>query len=154
MLNAMWPEKQDAHAEELLNFVAMFSEFELENHAEGCDIDEMGMHRVFERMDKHWTTQEMRAHFRKVGVESFKRISMIHFLINYGYDWIEVVNAPQGGKAEGVEKAKQTLEDVTFARAFADAQSTAESAMAAPVEGQKVALDEVRRRRLRSPTRR
>ena len=39
----------------------------------------------FERMDRHQTMEEMRAHLRKVGVESFKWISMIHFLIfNYG----------------------------------------------------------------------
>ena len=55
VLNSMWPTEQDKHAEELWNFVAMFAEFEIENHAEGCDLDEMGMHRVFERMDKHQT---------------------------------------------------------------------------------------------------
>lgn len=123
MLNAMCPEERDVHAVELWNFVAMFSEFEIENHAEGCDLDEMGMHRVFERMDKHQTMQEMRAHFRKVGVESFKRISTIRFLVfNYGYDWVEVVNALQGGNGEGIAKAKQMLKDVT--KVFAEAQST------------------------------
>ena len=125
MLNSMWPKEKDAHPEKLWNFVAMFSELEIENHAEGCDLDEMGMHRVFERMDKHQTMQEMRAHFRKVGVESFKRTSMIHFLLfNYGYDWVELVNAPHLGNAEGIEKAKQIVEEV----AFADAQCTAEAA--------------------------
>ena len=89
MLNTMWPKEKDAHAEEQWNFVAMFSEFEIENHAEGCDLNEMGMHRVFEWMDKHQTMQEIRVHIRKVGIESLKRISMIHFLVfNYGYDWV------------------------------------------------------------------
>ena len=89
ILNPMWSKEKDVHAEKLWNFVAMFSEFEIENHAEGCDLDEMGMHRVFDRLDKHQTMQQMRAHLQKVGVESFKRISMIHFLVfNYGYDWV------------------------------------------------------------------
>ena len=108
ILLVVTPKELDAHPEELWNLVAMFSEFELENHAEGCDVDEFSMHRVFERMDKRQTMQEMRAHFRKVGVESFKRTSMIHFLLfNYGYDWVELVNALHLGNAEGIEKAKQ-----------------------------------------------
>ena len=114
MLNAMSPKEKDAHAEELWNFVAMFSEFEIENRAEGCDLDEMGIHRVFER------------------------IGMIHFpVFNYGSDWVEVVNSPHGGNAEGIEKAKQMLEEVT--RAFAE--STAEAAKKAD-EAAKVALDD------------
>ena len=126
--------------------VAMFSEFEIENHAARCDLDEMGMHRFFRRRDKHKTMQEMSVHFRNVGVESFKRISMIHFLIfNYGYDWVEVVNAPQGGNAEGIEKAKQMLEEVT--RAFAEARSTKAAAEAAKNADQaaKVVLCELAR---------
>ena len=74
--------------------------------------------------------QEMCAHFRKVGVESFKRISMIHSLIfNCGYDWIEVVNAPQGGNAEGIEKAKQRVEEVAFAEAAKKADEAAKVAL-------------------------
>ena len=61
MLNAMWPKEQDAHAEELWNFVAMFAEFEIENHGDCCDLDEMGMHLVFEWIYKHQMMQEMRA---------------------------------------------------------------------------------------------
>ena len=123
MLNTMRPNEKDEHAEELWNFVGMFWEFEIENHAEGCDLNEMGMHRVFEWMDKHQTMQQMCVHIRKVGIESLKRISMIHFLVfNYGYDWVEVVNALQGGNGEGIAKAKQMLKDVT--KVFAEAQST------------------------------
>ena len=61
MLNVMWPKEKDAHAEELWNFVAMFAEFENENHGDCCDLDEMGMHRVFEWLYKHQMMQEMRA---------------------------------------------------------------------------------------------
>ena len=83
----------------------------------------------------------MRPHFRKVGVESFKWISMIHFLIfNYGNDWIEVINAPQGGNAEGIEKAKQMLEEVAFAEGES-AKAAAEAAKNAD-EMAKVALDD------------
>ena len=59
---------------------------------------------------------------------------MIRFLIfNNGYDWVEVVDAPQGGNAEGIAKAKQMLEEVT--RAFAEAAKKADEA--AEVERQK-----------------
>ena len=151
----MSPKEKDAHAEELWNFVAMSSELEIEKHAEGWCLEAMGMHCVFELVDKHRTIQEMRTCFRSVGVESFKRIGMTHFLIfNYGYDWIEVVNAPHCGNHEGIDKAKQTLEEVT--RAFAEARSTkaaAEAAKnadeAAAVERQKEASPKRRRRRLR-----
>ena len=153
----MWSKEKDVHAEKLWNFVAMFSEFEIENHVEGCDLDEMGMHRVFDRLDKHQTMQQMRAHLQKVGVESFKRIGMISFLVfNYGYDWVEVVNALQGGNGEGIAKAKQMLEEV--AKAFAEAQSTAESSKAAMAEVAKMAALDVPMRRptrlLRSSARR
>ena len=98
----------------------------------------MGIHRVFLQMDKRQTMQEMRAHFRKVGVESFKRIGMIHFL-NYGYDWVELVNAPHLGNAEGIEKAKQIVEEVAFAEA--ESAKAAEAAKNAD-EAAKVALDD------------
>ena len=98
----------------------------------------MGIHRVFLQMDKRQTMQEMRAHFRKVGVESFKRIGMIHFL-NYGYDWVELVNAPHLGNAEGIEKAKQIVEEVAFAEA--ESAKAAEAAKKAD-EAAKVALDD------------
>ena len=38
--------------------VAMFSEFEIENNAARCDLDEMGIHRVFERMDERQAMRE------------------------------------------------------------------------------------------------
>ena len=61
---------------------------------------------------------------------------MIHLnVFNYGYDWVDVVNAPQGGSAEGIAKAKQMLEEVT--RAFAEAAKNADEA--AEVERQKEA---------------
>ena len=116
MLNSMWPKEKDAHPEKLWNFVAMFSELEIENHAEGCDLDEMGMRRVFLQVDKRQTMQEMREHFRMVGDNSFKRISVIDYLLwNYKLDWHKVVNAQQGGNAECIEKAEQMLEEVIIA---------------------------------------
>ncbi|EAL51334.1 hypothetical protein CL6EHI_004550 [Entamoeba histolytica] len=133
MLNAMWPKDQGKSAEELWNYVELFASLDLENGKEGSDLDELGMHRVFEKIQKQQTMQEMRNHLRKVGVTSFKKISMINFLIFiYGYDWAEVVNAPQGGNVEGIEKAKNMLEEVTIA--FEDAQKKAQESKAAADE--------------------
>ena len=81
MLNAMWPQTQDQYAEEVYQYIKIFADLELENGKEGCDLDELGMHRVFEKIQKQQTMQEMRNHLRKVGVTSFKKISMINFLI-------------------------------------------------------------------------
>ena len=120
------PDELEEHADGLWNFDAMFSEFEIEKHAAGCDLDGMWIHRVFVQMDKRQTIHEMRAHFRKFGVESFKRTGMIRFIVfNYGSDWVEVVNAPQGGNAEGLEKAKQMLEEVVFEEAAKNADQAA-----------------------------
>ncbi|EKE40296.1 hypothetical protein ENUP19_0188G0014 [Entamoeba nuttalli] len=133
MLNAMWPKDQGANAEELWNYVELFGSLELENGKEGSDLDELGMHRVFEKIQKQQTMQEMRNHLRKVGVTSFKKISMINFLIFiYGYDLHEVVNAPQGANGAEVEKAKKILEEVT--EAFNSAQEKATAAKKAADE--------------------
>ncbi|EDR26139.1 protein tolA, putative [Entamoeba dispar SAW760] len=133
MLNAMWPKDQGKSAEELWNYVELFGSLELENGKEGNDLDELGMHRVFEKIQKQQTMQEMRNHLRKVGVTSFKKISMINFLIFiYGYDLHEVVNAPQGANGAEVEKAKKILEEVT--EAFNSAQEKAATAKKAADE--------------------
>lgn len=114
MLNALWPTKKDTVAEEIWKFTNMFIEFEIENHAEGCDLDELNMHRVFEKLDLHKTVQEMRQHLRSAGVENFKRIGMLHFLsYYYEMDWKAVANAPQGDNSEQIEKAQKLLDEVS-----------------------------------------
>ena len=78
----------------------MFAGLAGEDGKEGNGLDELGMHRVFEKLSKQQTMQEMRNHLRTEGVSSFKKISMINFLIfHYKYNWEEVVNAPQGGNS-------------------------------------------------------
>lgn len=140
MLNAMWPNDQGANAEEIYQFVSMFAELDIEDGKEGCALDELGMHRAFERLQKQLTMQEMRNHMRTVGVQSFKKISMINFLIfYYGYNWEEVVNAPQGGNTEGIQKAKQMLEEVTVA--FEEAQKKAAEAKQATDEARQKAAE-------------
>jgi len=73
----------------------------------------MGIHRVLERLGNHQTVQEMRNHLRSVGVEKFKKISMIVFLIwHYKQDWHSVVNAPQGENDE-LKKAEAVMAEVS-----------------------------------------
>ena len=52
MLNAMWPKDQGANAEEVYKFVSLFASLELEEGKEGCGLDELGMHRVFEKLHR------------------------------------------------------------------------------------------------------
>lgn len=114
MLNAMWPASKDEHAEELWNFVQTFSDYEIENHAEGCDLDELNMHRVFEKIGNQKTAQEMRTQLRTAGVDNFKRVSMLHFLVYYfSMDWHKVANAPQGDNSAELEKAQKLLDEVS-----------------------------------------
>ena len=117
----------------------MFAGLAGEDGKEGNGLDELGMHRVFEKLSKQQTMQEMRNHLRTVGVSSFKKISMINFLIfYYKYNWEEVVNAPQGGNSEELEKAEQMLEEVTVALEEAIKKAT-ESKAAANEASQKAA---------------
>ena len=110
----------------------MFAGLAGEDGKEGNGLDELGMHTVFEKLSKQQTMQEMRNHLRTVGVSSFKKISMINFLIfYYKYNWEEVVNAPQGGNSEELEKAEQMLEEVTVALEEAIKKATESKALAA-----------------------
>ena len=139
MFNAMWPKDKDTYAEEIYQFVEMFAGLAGEDGKEGNALDELGMHRVFEKLSKQQTMQEMRNHLRTVGVSSFKKISMINFLIfYYKYNWEEVVNAPQCGNSEEIEKAKQMLEEATIALEEAIKKAT-ESKAAANEASQKAA---------------
>ena len=145
MLNALWPTKKDTVAEEIWKFTQMFAEFEIENHAEGCDLDELNMHRVFEKLNLHKTVQEMRQHLRSAGVENFKRIGMLHFLsYYYEMDWRAVANAPQGDNTKELEKAQQLLDEVS--KQLTECQKKASEAKTAAAEASKKA-DQTKRSR-------
>ncbi|EKE37167.1 hypothetical protein ENUP19_0285G0020 [Entamoeba nuttalli] len=114
MLNALWPTHKDTVAEEIWKFAQMFSEFEIENHENGCDLDELNMHRVFEKLGNQKTVQEMRSQLKQAGVENFKKVGMLHFLTYYyGMDWHKVANAPQGDNTAELDKAQKLLDEVS-----------------------------------------
>ncbi|ELP85845.1 hypothetical protein EIN_282260 [Entamoeba invadens IP1] len=114
MLNAVWPAYKDTLAEEMWGFTNTFIEFEHENHAEGCDLDELNVHRVFEKIGNQKTVQEMRSQLKNAGVENFKRVSLLHFLVYYfGQDWQKVANAPQGDNTEQLSAAQKMLDEVS-----------------------------------------
>nr|BAN38087.1 TolA protein, putative [Entamoeba histolytica] len=148
MLNALWPTYKDTMAEEVWGFSQMFSEFEIENHENGCDLDELNMHRVFEKLGNQKTVQEMRSQLKQAGVENFKRVGMLHFLTYYyGMDWHKVANAPQGDNSAQVEKAQQLLDEVSkqlelCQKRAEEAKKSAEAAAARQKEAQ-AAEDEV-----------
>ncbi|KAL7716638.1 Calcium-regulated actin-bundling protein C-terminal domain-containing protein [Entamoeba marina] len=140
MLNALWPKQKDSKAEELWNLVQIFSEIEIENHENGCEVDEFQVHRVFEKLGEQKTVQEMRNHLRTVGVEKFKNIGMLHFLIwHYQQDWHAVVNASQGDNTAELEQAKQMLDEVS--KLFAESQQKAETAKKSAAESTQKAAE-------------
>ena len=124
-LNAIWPTLKDARAEELWTIKNIFVEFDIDNHEEGCDLDEFQLHRVFEKLNEGQTVQQMRNTLRTAGVDNFKRIGMLHFLVwHFQQDWHKVANAPQGDNSEQLAKAQKMLDEVT--KLFEESQKKAE----------------------------
>ncbi|ELP92457.1 hypothetical protein EIN_523450 [Entamoeba invadens IP1] len=136
MLNAMWPSTKSAKAEEIWKFVQIFSDLDQENHASGCCLDELNMHRVFEKLNSQKTVQEMRSQMKKAGLENFKKFGLLHFLVfYYDQDWKKITNAPQGDNSEQLENAKKLLEAVS--KQLEECQKKAEAAKKSAEEADK-----------------
>ncbi|KAL7718145.1 Calcium-regulated actin-bundling protein C-terminal domain-containing protein [Entamoeba marina] len=63
-LNAYWIEGGETEAEKVWDYCNKFGEFDPENHAEGCSLDELNIHRILEFYSMHKTIQEFRESLR------------------------------------------------------------------------------------------
>merc|ERR1712137_1257729 len=120
-LNCFWEEFAEKEAETVWNYVITNSELDLENHEEGCALDEMKAHVFLEKFDETLTVREMRAKLRSTGAigesERPKKVPLTHYLL-YKYDvsWHTLVDeSRQGSNKEEMEKAEKMLAEVSKA---------------------------------------
>merc|ERR1711982_82637 len=119
-LNCFWEEFAQKEAETIWNYVGTNSDLDLQDHEEGCGLDEMKAHVFLEKFNETLTVREMRAKLRSTGAleesERPKIVPLTHFLLyKYGVDWHALVNASQGDNAKEIAKAQAMLEEVQAA---------------------------------------
>ena len=125
-LNAFWDDVQ-GDAEKLWKYVHTCSDLDLQDHEEGCGLDEVNAHRFLEVYGETLTVRELRAKLRSTGAleesERPKVVPLTHYLLfRYNVDWHVLVNASQGDNSKEIEKAQQMLEEVQAAFREADAK--------------------------------
>ena len=125
-LNAFWDNVQ-GDAEKLWKYVHTCSDLDLQDHEEGCGLDEVNAHRFLEVYGETLTVRELRAKLRSTGAleesERPKVVPLTHYLLfRYNVDWHVLVNASQGDNSKEIEKAQQMLEEVQAAFREADAK--------------------------------
>merc|ERR1712232_1405227 len=120
-LNCFWEDFAEKEAETVWNYVITNSELDLENHEEGCALDEMKAHVFLEKFDETLTVREMRAKLRSTGAigesERPKNVPLTHYLLyKYNVDWRTLIDETlQGDNQEEMEKAEALLAEVTAA---------------------------------------
>ena len=143
-LNGFWGELE-AHAEDVWKWVELFAQLDQEKKAEGCELDEFWSHKFLEQLGETMTVIEMREKFRTIDVDFNKRMSLIEFLAYRFKKTIQqVIDAPQGGNQEEINKAQAAVDaaqkavDEMVAR-LAEATRTADEAAAAAAEAKRTA---------------
>jgi len=138
-LNGFWDELE-AHAEDVWKWVELFGQLDQDKKAEGCELDEFWSHKFLESLGETMTVIEMREKFRTIDVDFNKRMSLIEFLaFRFKKSIQEVIDAPQGGNQEEINKAQAAVEaaqkavDEMVAR-LAEATRKAEESAAAAAE--------------------
>jgi DNA repair exonuclease SbcCD ATPase subunit len=130
-LNAFWHKHED-QAELLWNYVAKFAEFDLQNGANGCELDELNAHRFLEFFNETQTVREMRDSLRSTGAigNQVRHVPIIHHLIyRFKIDFHELVNASQGDNKAEIEEAQRKL--VAVQEALKQSEARAQEAAAA-----------------------
>merc|ERR1711943_110422 len=138
-LNSFWEEFAQNEAETIWNYVGTNAELDLENHADGCGLDEMKAHVFLEKFNETLTVREMRAKVRSTGAigeaERPKTVPLTHYLLfKYNADWHALVNASQGDNSKEIAQAQEMLDKVTAA--FEEAKRTAAAAAQAHREAE------------------
>ena len=145
-LNAFW-NKYEQEGELLWNYVAKFAEFDLQNGANGCELDELNAHRFLEFFNETQTVREMRDSLRSTGAigDKVRHVPLIHHLIyRYKVDFHALVNASQGDNKAEIEEAQRKLAAVqeAFRQSEARANEAAAALAAAKAQEQEAAARE------------
>merc|ERR1711862_269503 len=118
----------------------MGNTLDLENHEEGCGLDEMKAHVFLEKFDEALTVRAMREKLRSTGAigesERPKTVPLTHYLLyKYNVDWNTLVDERrQGDNKEEMEKAEKMLQEVQAA--FRQSEEKAATARKALAEAQ------------------
>merc|ERR1712137_1252863 len=145
-LNCFWEQGADKEAELFWQYVLKNEELDLDNHDQGCGLDELKAHMFLERFDETLTVREMRDKLRSTGAigesERPKTVPLTHYLLyKYNVDWHTLVDdTRQGDNEEEMEKAEQLLSEVTAAFRESEARaSEARNALNAAVSAENAA---------------
>jgi chromosome segregation ATPase len=154
VLNGFWDSLQK-EAENVWGFVQGFQRFDKEcqmseKKGEASDLDEFWSHKFLESLGQTMTVIEMRERFRQIDADFNKRMSVIEYLMyRYNLKVADVVNAPQGGNIEEIQKAQSMVEGAqsaveTMNAKLQEATKSAEAAWYAEQENKK-ALEELQK---------
>merc|ERR1712232_845434 len=142
-LNCFWEDFAEKEAELIWQYVETNAKLDLENHEEGCSLDEMKAHVFLEKFDETLTVREMRAKLRSTGAigeaERPKSVPLTHYLLyKYNVDWHTLVDEKrQGDNQEEMEKAEAMLQEVLAAFRESEAKaSEARNALNAAVSAE------------------
>jgi len=118
-LNAFW-ETVESDAEKLWKYVHTCADLDLQDHEEGCGLDEVNAHRFLEVYGETLTVRELRSKLRSTGAleesERPKVVPLTHYLLfRYNVDWHALVNASQGDNSKEIAKAQKMLDEVQAA---------------------------------------
>jgi len=132
-LNAYWDEINH-EAEKFWTWVEQFSELDLENKTEGCNLDEFNAHRFLEKNQETKTVKELREQLKEIDLNFDKRIALIEYLLfRYKKSVNDFISRPQGDNSKEIEKAQQMIDEVQEAldRAISSAKEAKSRAMEA-----------------------
>jgi len=129
-LNAFWDD-HESEAERIWEYVLKCADIDIENHGEGCALDEMTAHVFLEKFAETLTVRELRAKLRSTGAigesERPKKVPLTHYLLfRFNVDWHLLVNASQGDNSKEIAQAQAMLDQVTAA--FQESQKKAAAA--------------------------
>nr|BAN40433.1 hypothetical protein [Entamoeba invadens] len=124
-LNAYWAENGEAVAEKVWDVCNKFAEFDQENKAEGCSLDEMNIHRILEFYQSQQTIQQFRESLRSQQFEVKKLYALgVYLSWNYKLTLKKFVNAPQGAQSAEMAKAQEMVDQVGKLLEEANAKAT------------------------------
>jgi len=127
-LNGFWHKIGD-DAENFWKYSQKMASLDLQKGVDGCEVDEMNMHRFLEFFKETQTVAEMRDSLRSTGAISGNiKLFPISFylLFKYKTDWHQLVNASQGDNQKEVEEAQNKLDQVM--KALAESEKRAQEA--------------------------
>eukprot|EP01104_Vermistella_antarctica_P010817 TRINITY_DN291_c0_g2_i1.p1 TRINITY_DN291_c0_g2~~TRINITY_DN291_c0_g2_i1.p1 ORF type:complete len:416 (-),score=148.74 TRINITY_DN291_c0_g2_i1:82-1266(-) len=133
-LNAFWEELNLADkAEQFWGWKHEFEKFDLVNKAAGNGLDELNVHRFFEKIESPLTVQALRDELRRVGAipqTGRPKVSPItwFFIAHFKMDWKVLIHASQGDNSKEIAEAQRLLEEVQAAAEAARAAATAAAA--------------------------